>query len=513
MARAPKINFKGLDLGDLELEDESDSGKDKDTTQQERVREQVLANLAALGKISVGEDGLVFEGDKFILPTQYQGNLKGARSFLESWERDREQHYGYSRVYRFRPWDGAAAFQRALKMMFNHTGVGKARHSFFGTTPPQFVSIEIGPGRTMQVPWGDVKVDQLDAQFELGSTGDDDYGMLFYLHVEAPKKYRQHIEAFFDLVQTELERRSIYRGKAINGAEQPGFVDLSLVDPNKVVYSQDVLTQTSANLWTLVEKPDLMRELGIPLKRAVLFDGPFGSGKTLMGILTAQKAVKSGFTFILCRPGKDDLFEVLRTAQVYAPAMVWFEDIDTIAAGGDGKHVAKLLDYLDGISNKGHEVMAGFTTNHVDKIIRGVLRPGRIDAVIHIGALDSAGIEKLVKVTVPARLLADDIDYSRVAVAFDGFVPAFYREAIDRAVRYMIARTGGAEEQITTDDLVNAAEGLRPQHDMMHGATVNRAPDKLSTVLRNEVQEALTSGLAVDAGGGGHLPLIHVNGR
>lgn len=480
-------------------------------TDEEKVRKQVLDNLATIGKLSVGDDGLVFEGDKFSLPVQYRDDLAGARRFLEDWEQNQETSFNFSRAFRYRPWDGAAAFQRALKRAFNHTGIGTARHSFFGTRPPIFRSIEVGPNETIQIPWGSVRLPQLNAEFELGVSMNEEYGVLFDLEVEAPKKYRPHIEAFFDLVQDELKHRSIYRGKAINGAHEPGFIDLSRVDPSKVVYTDRVLRDVDANLWTLLEKTDTMRKLGIPLKRAVLFHGPFGSGKSLMGNITAQKATANGWTYILCRPGHDDLFEVLRTAQVYAPAMVWFEDIDQLASGGDAEQVAKLLDYLDGISNKGSEVIAGFTTNHVDKIIRGVLRPGRIDALIEVGSLAQTDIAKMVKVSIPAELLDPDIDYTQVEVAFRDYVPAFCKEAIDRAVRYMVVRNGGDMQKITTADIVNAAEGLRAQFDLMHGATTNRLPDSLSTALQAEVRDAVvgTVGLHV---GGRIRPLTPVNG-
>lgn len=471
--------------------------------QEAQRRDAILKALEELGKIAVGEDGLTFEGEKFVIPAQYAGRIGDAIKFLKQHDEQQNKTYSFSRTFKYRPWDGAAAFQRALKKMFNHTGLGMDTMTFFGPRPPQFRSIEVDVNETQQVPWGEVKVPQLEAEFNLGATGDEDYGILFALAVEAPRRYRAHLEAFFDIVEEELRTGSLYRGKAINGAEFPGFLDLSTVDPGKVVYSQEVYTQLGANFWTLIERAPLMRELGIPLKRSILVSGPYGSGKTLAGYLSAQRAIDHGWTFILCRPGKDNLLEVLNTAKLYSPAVVWFEDIDTVASGGDSKHISQVLDALDSISNKGTEVLAGFTTNHIEKIQKGVLRPGRIDSVIEIGSLDVAGIEKLVKVNVPGHLLSEDIDYQKVAQAFEGFMPAFYREAIDRSLRYMIDRTGGTD-MITTDDLVNAANGLRPQHELMTGA--NEKPDKptIDSVLGDKVTETLVNQVhMMDDGGPG----------
>lgn len=465
--------------------------------QGQRQREALLLTLEALGKLNVGDDGLVFEGSRFVLPEQYRDNVEGAQEFLGRYVRQQEKEHEFSRVFNFRPWDGAAAFSRALHRVFGHAGIGQTTYGFFGSKhPPKMISIEVGVGKNMQVPWGEVRVEQLQATFVLGASRDRELGPLFGLSVVAPRKYRAHLEAFFDQVQVELTERSIYKGQAVTGAENPGFMNLSTVDPAKVIYSREVITQLGANFWTLIEQADLMRELGVPLKRSILVSGPYGSGKTLAGMLTAQRAVDHGFTYIMCRTGKDDLFRVLSTAQLYAPAVVWFEDIDVLTAKADEEEIAKVLDALDGLGNKGVEVLAGFTTNHVNRIPQGVLRPGRIDSVIPIEGLDREGIEKLVKAVIPGHLLSDQVDYDRLYAAFDGYMPAFYREAIDRSVRYVINRTGQAD-MITTDDLVDAADGLRPQHQLMLEAEEGVRKPTLSGVLSDTITETLRERLTV----------------
>lgn len=461
-------------------------------THADAVKAALLATLETLGGLTVTDDDIAFQGTKIVLPETYEGRVSDAIEYLNNYVRSQENHYEFSKVFKYRPWDGAHAFQAAMMKVFGTTGIGqKIDMGFFGSQPPQLISLETGVNESTQVPWGEVSFDPLEAEFTLGSSRDRELGRLFQLSVEAPKKYRKHIDAFFQAVENELQTNSIYKGKAINGAEQPGFLDVSRVNQKSVVYSGEVLTQLDANLWTLLEHTQVMRDLKIPLKRAVLLEGPYGTGKTLAGMLTAQRAVQNGWTFILCRPGQDDLYDVLKTAQLYAPAVVWFEDIDTLAKGGTEEDISVLLDALDGITSKGGEVIAGFTTNFVERIQRGVLRPGRLDAVIHIGELDKGGFEKLVKNLIPANLLAKDINYDRVANAFAGFLPAFASEAISRAMRYSIARNNGRPENITSDDLVNAAIGLRPQLDMMNGAKDGANVATLDSVLTNKVSDVI----------------------
>ena len=140
-------------------------------------------------------------------------------------------------------------------------------------------------------------------------------GQLFALTISAAKQFEAQINSFFDIIQTELDERSIYRGKAINGAEMPDFLDLTSVDPAMVIYSDDVMEQMDAHVWGVLKYADSMRANNISLKRSVLFHGPYGTGKTLGGMLTAQVATANGGTFIVCRPGKDDRFAGLRTAK------------------------------------------------------------------------------------------------------------------------------------------------------------------------------------------------------
>lgn len=462
----------------------------KPQNEQDRVKAGALAALDKLGAASVKDDSIRFDGDGIVLPRQFEGDLLAAAQFIRDIHESEEEEFEFGRTFRFRPWDGAAAFQRALYRVFGTTGLGKAVQTMFGKRPPSLVSINVGTSETLQVPWGRVQMPPLNATFDLDTGWEEDYGQLFRLNVTAPKKMRKRLEGFFDVVQNELEERSLYKGKAFNGAEQPEFLDLSGIDESKVVYSNEVMTQLDSNVWSLIEHTDTMRKLGIPLKRAVLLEGPFGTGKTLAGALTAQRAIANGWTFILARPGKDDLFDVLNTAKLYAPAVVQFEDIDTIAKGGSDQEISRLLDVLDGISNKTSGVVALFTTNHVENLQKGVMRPGRIDSIIHIGKLDQPGVEKLIRATVKPEILGD-VDYSVVYSQVQDFLPAFVKEALDRAVRYAVTRNfGGTEFKIETDDIVNAAIPLKRQLELMNGANEGATDNPtIDSILQNVVQE------------------------
>lgn len=479
-------------------------------TVNDKVRDELLATLAKLGGLTVGDDALIYEGTRFVLPAHMSGNIDSAIKYLADYQEQQTKKFQFSRKFLYRPYDGAHAFQLAMTRLFGTAGVGKSTYDMFGREhKPQYLTINVSHNETAQVPWGRISLSPIEADFDLYATNDESYGQVFELSATAPRKYRQHIEAFFRVVEEELKANSLYRGKAIDGAVQPSFKDTAKTDPQRVVYSDDVMLQLDVNLWSVLRHTEVMRRNRLPLKRGVLIAGPYGTGKTLAGELTAREAVANGWTFILARP-VDDLEYVLQTAQLYSPAVVWFEDLDVVAQGHSERQISSLLDSLDGIRAKGTEVVAAFTTNHESKIQKGVLRPGRIDAVIRINGLDASGYEKLIRVTLPQELQGD-IDYARVVEAFDGFLPAFAKEAVDRATRYSISRTGGVPTAINTEDLINAAHGLRPQLELMEGAREGVDVPTLDRALVLAVEDAVNGMRLADSDGDSYTAILRAD--
>lgn len=443
-------------------------------------------------KIITGDEVEFHDGKKIGLP---RGMTYGkAKRVLTRLEEEAETETHFSRDFRYRPDDGAYA---ALQCIKNRWGMalGKVQHTFFGTIPAEKRTINIGVGQTMQVPWGLLEVPIFEGlELYLAETKDRDYGVIFRIHGKGPRKYQDEMEGFFDDVEQYLRTNSIYRGQAIIGSDNPEFLDLSAFDANKIVFSDEVTAMLSGTLLAPIRHTDTMRREGVSLKRALLLEGPYGTGKTSIGQMVAQVAVANSWTFISAKPGRDKVEDVLRTARLYQPAVVFIEDIDAEASSGEQDAVTKLLEAFDGITSKGGELQVVMTTNHLDRIHKGMLRPGRLDAVVHIGSLDRNGIERLVKVIVPEGKLADDVDFDAVAAAMDGFLPAFVKEALTRAITFSIDRLeGGRTYLIATEDLVNAAHSLQPQLDALNGAGEGERRPLLETAIGGVVKDAMKS--------------------
>lgn len=467
------------------------NARKKEPSPEEKMREAARQILGALGGLSVQEDALIFEGTRIILPEQYEGKVEQAIDFLVNHIKQEKQTFKFHRTFKARPFDGAHGFMTVMKQITGTTGHGKTKMTMFGPVHPQFVSVNVSPTDHEQVPWGEVNFPMYEATFTVTSTHDDDFGSLFHLVVEAPRKYRKEIEGIFNYLEHYLSENSIYRGKAIYGGENPEFVDVDQVDPDAIVYNADTFAQLDAHVWVPIKHTDTVRNLGISVNRKVLFGGPFGTGKTLGCMLTAKIAAANAWTTVICRTGKDDPSQVMQTAALYGPAVVVIEDLDVHAEGGTKADISRMLEMLDGVTSKGREIVCLFTTNHVEDIQRGAMRPGRIDAVIQIGMLDVEAFKKLVTLSV-GDFLDKKVDWEAVATAFDGFLPAFVKEAAVRSQRYTMARNNGVPGKIGTDDLVYAADSLRPQLDLMVGANEGATKVRIDDLVRETVEETLS---------------------
>lgn len=476
-------------------------------TAQDLVYKAAIEGLEQLGGKAFSEDDILFKGKELILPENM--TLDEAVRFLSKKRDEWENPADFVRNYKYRPWDVAYCAHNALKRAF---GVVAHNHSivmgFFGPekAPPQMITIPTGPHTTEQIPWGVLELPFLPkVTFELGSRNTRTEGQIGYIHANGPKKYRFAVQGIFELVERELEEHSLYRGKAFDGQDTPNFLDLSQVDPDKIVYAEDVLRQLNANLWTPIQHTEVVQKLGMPFKRAVLLAGDFGVGKSLAINRTGQVCEDREVTFILVRPGRDDLKQAMLTARMYQPAVVAFEDIETIAdSGEDAKRMSEILDLFDGIEAKNSKVMLVLTSNHIDKLHAGMLRPGRLDAVIKIGPPDAGGIQKLVEVNMPDGYLDEKIDWPKVARAMEDYLPAFVVESTQRALRYLVARTDGKMDgsKITTDDLCDAADSLREQFTQMQLAKLEPEPNRLDQRLMEVVDQSFEEWLQKKAAQG-----------
>ena len=437
-----------------------------------------------------------YSGKKIVLPADPRNmTLLEAREWLVRLEQAEEEVITIHEVIDAHPWDGCVAFMQAMKETYGWAAPSPSPR-WWGRQPPQMISIETGVGETATIFWGGFRLPGIDGQLETAT--DQKRGQIkFCIQGQAKRKHMEVIHGLAELTRQIIRERSIYRGHAlrlslqnngtINLMEPPTFMNLRKVKENELVFSEDLMDQVVTNLWTPIEHTEWCREHDVPLKRGVLLEGPYGTGKTLAATVTAKKCEQNGWTFITV--GRVSALEgALQFAVGYQPCVVFVEDIDREMAGERTAKMDDILNKVDGIVSKVSEIMVVLTSNKAGEINRAMLRPGRLDAVLHIGAPDAGAVQKLLRV-YGRKLIKPDEDLTAAGEALAGRIPAVIREVVERSKLYAISRAPGMEFFLSGIDIVRSAKGMEHHLKLLDGEQPEEqtAGDKLVTALKEIV--------------------------
>lgn len=124
------------------------------------------------------------------------------------------------------------------------------------------------------------------------------------------------------------------------------------------------------------------KDLGFLYKRSTLLHGLWGTGKSVITNRIAKEVVTkhNGICLYLQDPYQaSKIFSTLDDLQPETPVAVIFEEIDEIVR----KYEDMLLLLLDGAVQKNNVIFLA-TTNHISKIPKRILRPGRFGLVVKV---------------------------------------------------------------------------------------------------------------------------------
>ena len=212
------------------------------------------------------------------------------------------------------------------------------------------------------------------------------------------------------------------------------------------------LKEEKEDLQEIVEflkAPEKFTRVGARIPKGVLLEGPPGTGKTLLAKAIAGEAnvpffsiSGSDFVEMFVGVGASRVRDLFEDAKKNAPCIVFIDEIDAVArrrgTGMGGGHdereqtLNQMLVEMDGFgTNEGIIVMAA--TNRVDILDPAILRPGRFDRKISVGAPDVGGREDILKVHAKNKPLADDVDLKQVAQTTAGFTGADLENLMNEA--------------------------------------------------------------------------------
>ncbi len=407
-------------------------------------------------------------------------------------QKEEEQVTGFAEKFDAFIWDGCYALANALDKKFGWFQQMRTPGSFFEPDePPRLFSVASGPSETIQVPWGRFSIPGMNKDDGFMETGyyKNQSGMIcFQLQAQIRRKHSELFKELCREIKVQLKTASLYKGKAITikfrnedgepiKMPEPAFPHIAGACANRLIFSKHIEDALDANLYTPLVKTDLVRRAGIPLKRGVLLAGPYGTGKTLVATHTAELATRNGWTFLFCQSAAD-FSDCVRFAQKYQPAVVFCEDIDRVTDGDRDEQMDEILNAIDGVDSKSSEIMLVLTTNEVENIHPGMLRPGRLDAVIAVERPDAGAVERLIRLYSGA-LLDEGEDLSGAGVLLAGSTPAVIREVVERAKLTSLAGQENPEIHLTQNGLVLAARTMRVQLGLLN-REVRKDPDPMA---------------------------------
>ena len=212
-------------------------------------------------------------------------------------------------------------------------------------------------------------------------------------------------------------------------------------------------------------------QMGARIPKGILLVGPPGTGKTLLAKAIAGEAgvpffsiSGSDFVEMFVGVGASRVRSMFEEAKKNSPCLIFIDEIDAVGrqrgAGLGGGHdereqtLNQLLVEMDGFGvNEGIIMIAA--TNRPDILDPALLRPGRFDRQILVGAPDVKGREEILKVHTKNKPLGPDVDLKILAKRTPGFCGADLENLTNEAALLAVRRSKKAilmeemEEAIT----------------------------------------------------------------
>ena len=219
-----------------------------------------------------------------------------------------------------------------------------------------------------------------------------------------------------------------------------------------------------------LREPERFSAIGGRIPKGVLLVGPPGTGKTLLARSIAGEAkvpflFASGSDFVemYAGVGASRIRKLFRDARRHAACIVFIDELDAVGRSRGGNSLSheereqtlnQLLVEMDGFApNQGIVVIAA--TNRPDILDPALLRPGRFDRQVTVGAPDLKGREQILKIHAKKVRLSDDIDLRQIARGTPGFSGADLANLINEAALFAV-RVG--RQIVTNEDLDQARD-------------------------------------------------------
>ena len=234
---------------------------------------------------------------------------------------------------------------------------------------------------------------------------------------------------------------------AVPDSQKITFEDVAGADEEKAELEEIV---------DFLKAPARYIEMGARIPKGILLIGPPGTGKTLLAkAISGEAGVPffsisgSDFVEMFVGVGASRVRDLFQEAKKNAPCIIFIDEIDAVGrqrgAGLGGGHdereqtLNQLLVEMDGFGvNEGIIMIAA--TNRPDILDPALLRAGRFDRQILVGAPDVKGREEVLRVHTKKKRLDESVNLQVLAKRTPGFSGADLENLANEAALLSVRR-------------------------------------------------------------------------
>lgn len=191
---------------------------------------------------------------------------------------------------------------------------------------------------------------------------------------------------------------------------------------------------------------DAYKRLGIRPSKGVLLFGPPGTGKTLLAKAVATESSANFLPVSIPDLIKGEVGEsekavsrIFQTAIRCSPCVIFLDELEAIfssreTSGDVGRKLISQflieIDHLDKLDQ--HVILLG-ATNHPESIDDSILRPGRLDRLVYVGAPNLEERVQILNVLQQKTKLDTNVDLESIALKAEGYTGADLKAVVRKA--------------------------------------------------------------------------------
>lgn len=227
--------------------------------------------------------------------------------------------------------------------------------------------------------------------------------LLESIHINTFKLYKKKIldimeESKKEYYKNDYDTISVYTAR-YDSWTKAGDIPRRPIE--SVILDNDIMRDLADDIGKFKRNKDYYHVRSIPYRRGYMFSGLPGTGKTSCILVLASYFNANIYFFDLNTSSIDNQEFMNLMHKIPRQSFIVIEDIDTMGASNREKdnslkHVSinGLLNAMDGIGSQEGRLLF-VTTNHIEKVDKALLRPGRIDKHVRFGYASEYQIKQM----------------------------------------------------------------------------------------------------------------------